>query len=167
MPLLSRKADYALLILSHLYHHSNGASAREIAERFSLSKPFVANILKELCQKGYVVSHRGVKGGYVLARPVGQIRLTELLNSLEDEFQLTACTPGDAHHEGCDLMHVCPIRSPIHEIHRRITEVLSRITLAEVFQAHDPGLPLPILTPLPLREPTHPLPAVPLSRTAE
>ena len=32
MTLLSRKADYALLILSHLYHHPTGGNARAIAE---------------------------------------------------------------------------------------------------------------------------------------
>ena len=61
--LLSRKTDYALLILSHLSERPAGGSAREIADRFGLSKAFLANILKELCQKGFVSSHRGVKGG--------------------------------------------------------------------------------------------------------
>jgi DNA-binding IscR family transcriptional regulator len=50
--LLSRKADYALLILSYLYGRPGSGSARAIADQFGLSKPFVANILKELCEKG-------------------------------------------------------------------------------------------------------------------
>ena len=68
MTLLSRKADYALLILSHLHRRPEGATARAIADKFELSRAFVANILKELCNKGFVVSHRGVKGGYSLGR---------------------------------------------------------------------------------------------------
>src|SRR5207249_7549133 len=66
MALLSRKVDYALLILSYLRHRPEGGCARAIADRFGLSRAFVANILKALCQQGFVVSHRGVKGGYVL-----------------------------------------------------------------------------------------------------
>jgi Rrf2 family protein len=91
MTLLSRKADYALLILSHLYQKPEGGNARAIAEKFGLSRSFVANILKELCQKGFVDSHRGVKGGYALARPAHTISLAELLESLEDGFRLTMC----------------------------------------------------------------------------
>ena len=63
MTLLSRKTDYALLILWYLHGHPTGGCARTIAEHFGLSRAFVANILKELCQKGFVGSHRGVNGG--------------------------------------------------------------------------------------------------------
>ena len=90
MTLLSRKADYALLILSYL-HTQAGGTARAIAEQFGLSRPFVANILKELCQKGFVASHRGVKGGYVLARPAETITLAELLETIDEGFRLTVC----------------------------------------------------------------------------
>src|SRR5690349_19560579 len=97
MPLLNRKVDYALLILSYLHHKSEGGCAREIAARFGLSRPFVANILKELCQRDYVISHRGVKGGYVLQARVPQRSLAELIDALDETLQLAECntTPAD------------------------------------------------------------------------
>ena len=64
MILLNRKMDYALLLLCYLHHKQGGACAREIADHYRLSRPFVANILKELCRKGFVSSQRGVRGGY-------------------------------------------------------------------------------------------------------
>src|SRR5262249_6942649 len=67
MPLLSRKVDYALLILAYLHREPGGGCARQISERFGLSRPFVANILKELCQKRFLTSHRGGRGGFGLA----------------------------------------------------------------------------------------------------
>src|SRR5947208_16546463 len=90
--LLSKKTDYALLILSHLSERPAGGSARGTADRFGLSKGLLANILKELCQKGFLDSHRGVKGGYTLARPADRISLAELLESLEDGWKLTTCS---------------------------------------------------------------------------
>src|SRR5437899_12970754 len=93
MTLLSRKADYALLILSHLHQNREGGNARAIAAKFGISRAFVANILKELCQKGFVDSHRGVKGGYALARPADSITLAELLESIDDGFRWTMCSP--------------------------------------------------------------------------
>jgi Rrf2 family transcriptional regulator, cysteine metabolism repressor len=140
MTLLSRKADYALLILSHLYHHNLGGNARTIAEKFGLSRPFVANILKELNHKGYVTSHRGVKGGYALLRPANQITLAELLESIEEGFKLTVCSSHGSTNselavgeESCSVSHVCPMKGPIGEIHRRLMGVLRGVTLEELF----------------------------------
>ena len=136
MTLLSRKSDYALLILSFLHSHRDGGCARTIAEHFGLSRAFVANILKELCQKGFVVSHRGVKGGYVLQRPADEITLSELLDSLEDGFRLASCNgiPHADNGEDCSMMHTCPIRRPIGELHRRILETLRAVSLLEIFE---------------------------------
>lgn len=134
MTLLSRKADYALLILSCLHESSEPANARLIAEKFQLSRPFVANILKELCSKGFVTSTRGVKGGYVLQRPCREITLAELLEAIEDGFQLTICTDHSANHgAACDVEHICPVKGPITEIHRRMIALLRGIRLDEVF----------------------------------
>lgn len=133
MTLLNRKADYALLILSYLDQHLEGGSAREVAARFGLSKGFVANILKLLCHKGFVVSHRGVKGGYVLQRPAEQIRLTDLLDAMDDPVHLAECNKTEAR-DPCVLLDICPLRQPIAELHQRIREVLNTVTLDQLFQ---------------------------------
>lgn len=146
MTLLSRKADYALLILSYLHGKPVGGNARAIAEQFGLSRPFVANILKELCQKGFVTSHRGVKGGYALARSANSISLAELLETVEDGFRLTACAPSThAGGDACSLTDVCTIHGPMAEVHRRLVGVLRGVTLAELF---DPATPRPSALPM-------------------
>ena len=88
MTLLSRKVDYAILILAYPHPRAGGGSAREIADRFELSRSFVANILKLLCHKGFVASHRGVKGGYALQRPAEDVKLAELMDALDEGFYL-------------------------------------------------------------------------------
>jgi len=148
MALLSRKTDYALLILQFLHQKPEGGCAREIADRFEISRAFVANILKELCQKGFVASHRGVKGGYALALAADEINLADLIEALDDSFRLAECnqpTPGD----GCSVFHLCPLKGPIAEVHGRIREVLSNLTLADLF---DRPADLPLLS-LSLPEP--------------
>jgi Rrf2 family transcriptional regulator, cysteine metabolism repressor len=132
MTLLNRKVDYALVILSYLYRRSEGGSAREIAAKFELSRAFVANILKLLCHKGFVTSHRGVRGGYVLLRPADEVNLAELMEALDDSFHLAECNKESTAHP-CTLTHLCPVRGAIGDVHRRIREVLGSVTLAEVF----------------------------------
>jgi len=133
MTLLSRKVDYALLILSYLHHRADGGCAREIAERLSLSRPFVANILKRLCSEGFVAGRRGVKGGYVLRRPAEQVCLAELMESLGEPFHLAECnrTNADA---VCALASACPVRNAVGRLHERLLAVLRTVTLAELFE---------------------------------
>lgn len=133
MALMSRKVDYALLVLSYLHQHSEGKCARAAAEHFGLSRAFVANILKELCQKGFVTSHRGAHGGYVLQRALDRLSLFELMEALDDPFH-----QAEGNREGCCLGAICPVRDPIAEVHRRVAAVLHQVTLAELFGA---GLP--------------------------
>ena len=155
MTLLSRKTDYALLILSYLHGHPSGGCARTIAEHFGLSRAFVANILKELCQKGFVVSHRGVKGGYGLQRPADEINLSELLESLDDGFRLANCntqTHASESEEECSVFHMCPIKGPIGELHRRILDTLKGISLTDIFQPQAAMIYQPVLATLGLRE---------------
>ncbi|MCU0705961.1 MAG: Rrf2 family transcriptional regulator [Fimbriiglobus sp.] len=150
MTLLSRKADYALLILQYLHVHGSG-NAREIHEKFHLSKAFVANILKDLGKAGFVSSTRGVKGGYVLARASATVTLAELIETLEDGFKLTVCNDHNPAGE-CEVAHVCPVKAPMIEIHRRIMDMLRGVTLADVF-APPPVPPVPALATLGIRTP--------------
>jgi len=132
MPLLNRKIDYALLILCYLHHKVEGGCAREIAGRFGISRAFVANILKDLCQQGYVRSHRGVKGGYLLRELTATRTLADLIDALDDTVQLAECNspqPEDC----CSLAAYCPIRLPIAEVHNRIREVLESVKLLDLF----------------------------------
>jgi Rrf2 family cysteine metabolism transcriptional repressor len=137
MPLLNRKIDYALLILCYLHHKTEGGCAREIAKQFDISRPFVANILKDLCQQGYVTSHRGVKGGYLLREQTGERTLANLIDALDDTVQLAECNT-DQPEDCCSLATHCPIRVPIAEVHQRIREVLESVKLLDLFQQSTP-----------------------------
>ncbi|MGL6072705.1 MAG: RrF2 family transcriptional regulator [Fimbriiglobus sp.] len=142
MALLSRKADYALLILSHLHQQQRAGNARTISDQFGLSRPFTANILKELCRKGYVSSQRGVKGGYTLLPHTHSVNLAELLSSIDEGLELTVCTSGKDAPSSCTLETVCPVRSPLEEIHRRIAQVFQNVTLEELFQSNLKPMPM-------------------------
>jgi Rrf2 family cysteine metabolism transcriptional repressor len=139
MPLLNRKVDYAILVLHYLHHQPEGGNAREIADRFRLSRAVVANILKELCQQGFVASHRGVKGGYALQRPATAISLADVIDALEDQpVSLAACNQTPAG-DGCSLYADCPVKGPVAAVHERLREVLRGVMLAELFRVKPPA----------------------------
>jgi Rrf2 family protein len=143
MALLNRKVDYALLILAFLYHRQEGGSARAIANQFGLSQAFVANILKRLCHKEWVVSQRGTKGGYVLHKPARDIHLLELLDALDEPFHLAECCQ-ELPAASCTVFGICPIKGPVTAVHRRLRDMLASITLAELVEATERAEELPV-----------------------
>jgi Rrf2 family protein len=138
MALLNRKVDYSLLILSYLHHHPEGGCARALADRFGLSRGFTANILKRLCREGFVASHRGINGGYILRPGILRESLAGLMDAFDDSFRLAECN-SEAPGECCQLYDGCLIKGPIAEVDRRIRQVLGDVTLAELFGSTPTG----------------------------
>ena len=67
---LSKLADYGIVMMTHMAREpGRQQTAPEIAARSHLPLPMASKILKGLARAGLLVSHRGAKGGYGLARP--------------------------------------------------------------------------------------------------
>ena len=68
---LSKRADYALLALSHLAvtrasDPTRLVNAKELAEQHEIPVELLAKILQTLAKNGIVASHPGPTGGYKL-----------------------------------------------------------------------------------------------------
>ena len=132
---LTKKADYALVALSHLAKLPSGVlSARAIAEEYGVSVAILTNILKTLARAGIVVSERGANGGYRLARSADAISLNEVITAIEGPVQFVRCVKGsdEGGAEPCGLEPVCPVRKPAYRINERLREFLDSMPLAEL-----------------------------------
>ena len=81
---ITAKEEYGLRCILQLASAPPGEplNAAEIARREGLSCPYVEKLLWTLKKTGFIKSHRGVKGGYVLARPPEQISLGDVERAL-------------------------------------------------------------------------------------
>src|SRR5262247_2706651 len=133
---LSKKTDYALLALQHLASEgaSGVASARAIAERFGIPLELLAKILQQLAHHGLVAAHKGIHGGYYLARPADAISIADVVEAISGRMTLTACSPADV---GCEQFAACTVRDPLWRIRERIVSVLEAITIAEISQREE------------------------------
>lgn len=145
---ISKKADYAIFIMSHLARQrvalrgvidgDQPVSAQELAEHIKINKSVVANLLKDLAGKGLLTSVRGVHGGYRLAKPSPQISLAAILEAVEGPFSLVECAhdrhaAGDAADDcACTLSSFCPSREPLQILHDRIIHLMKDLTLDEL-----------------------------------
>ena len=83
--LLTRRACYGLLAVHHLAVHAGegSLSANDLAEFFGLPHGALAKILQRLAAAGLLISHRGIKGGYTLARDPRRISVFDVLKASE------------------------------------------------------------------------------------
>ncbi|MBI4568189.1 MAG: Rrf2 family transcriptional regulator [Planctomycetes bacterium] len=133
---LTKKVDYGILLLAYIASRPGRAvTAKEIAADLHLSRPFAANVLKKLAREELLISTRGSSGGYTLARPPLSITLGDLVQALEGEFALAQCTSEAAvRHSAseCHLFECCSAKGPVQYVHRRIAQVLSEVSFAEL-----------------------------------
>ena len=132
---LTKKTEYALIAMTHLFRRQEGVvSAREIARDSGVALPMITNILKRLAHAEFIASERGARGGYELSRPLEEISLHELITAIEGPFQFVQCTPhGHSSAAGtCELEPTCPIRMSAQRIHEKLETFFKNVSLAEI-----------------------------------
>ena len=132
---LSKRADYALLALSHLAAVQASDPARlvntkEIAEQYELPAELLAKLLQTLAKNGIVASHPGPTGGYRLLRAPSAISISKIITAIDGPLSILPCSNGQG--ETCKQFSRCTIRDPMAEIERRVKSLLMEMTLADV-----------------------------------
>ena len=90
---LSTKTRYGLRAIIDLakYYGKGPVMARAIAEEEGISENYLEQIMDPLKKSGLVRSVRGARGGSVLAKPPGNIRVKEVIEALEGPVLLVDC----------------------------------------------------------------------------
>lgn len=83
---LPQRSIYALSALLDISLHPTGDLVKiaGIAQRQNIPVKFLEGILCDLKQRGFILSRRGGKGGYRLARSAGQITVGQVLTAFGD-----------------------------------------------------------------------------------
>ena len=131
---VSTRGDYACRALLSLALHVGEAgptSVRDIADRTGLPQPYLEQILLALKGAGLVRSKRGVGGGYVLARPPRDIRLSDIVSAVDGPIQVGDFGP--PHQNGaCDHEGQCVLLAVWHAVGEHMRVHLDSYTLADI-----------------------------------
>jgi FeS assembly SUF system regulator len=131
---LSKLTDYGMVLMSCFARGRPESlrSARDLAAESGLPLPTVSKVLKELLQSGLLVSHRGIQGGYRLAKEPREISLAEIIAALEGPLAWTECST-DA--SGlCELEACCAIKRNQRMISQAVKGVLEKLMLSDLVQ---------------------------------
>jgi Rrf2 family protein len=104
-------------------------TARSVAEATHLPAPTVVKILKKLLDRDLLVSHRGVKGGYMAARASSLISVAEVIEAIDGPLGLTECATAPGR---CELEGRCRIEANFRVIGRLLHQTLRGISLSDL-----------------------------------
>ena len=131
---VSAQEEYGLRCLVQLAHLREGESLTlaQIAKREGISVANAGKLLWILSKAGLVQSTRGHKGGYQLARPASEIRLSEIIKVLDADEVATHCKSYTGVMDVCVHTSDCGIRPVILGLHEIVQNALSEVTLAQL-----------------------------------
>ncbi len=123
--------DYAVVLATHLAGTEAPHAARDLAIETQIPEPTASKVLKKLARAGVVVSQRGAKGGYALARSPDQIGVHEVIEAIEGPIAVTECSD-ESTDSFCEYETNCGVRANWQRINLAVHNALARITLADM-----------------------------------
>jgi Rrf2 family protein len=132
---LSAQEEYGLRCLLQLAKaQTSGESLTlsQIAGQEGISSANAGKLMWILTKAGLVLSTRGTKGGYSLARPSTDIRLNQVIRVLEGEPTESHCKSYAGVLDACIHTGDCGIRPVIVELHQIVDNALAEITLSQL-----------------------------------
>lgn len=83
---ITTRGRYAVMAMTELAQKENSQPVplSEIAEQGKISLSYLEQLFAGLRRNGLVKSYKGPGGGYILAKPPAEIRISDILQSAED-----------------------------------------------------------------------------------
>jgi len=127
----STRTRYGVRAMLDLAFHYSGKPVlvKDIAKRQNISEKYLEHIMIILKKAGFVQSISGAKGGYILAKCPGEIKLSELVEVLEGSLAPVMCVD---HKELCSKSDLCCVREVWVKVKERILGMLDSITLDDL-----------------------------------
>lgn len=139
--LYSQACSYAIRAMTYLARQPAGRKCflSEIASVMEIPEGFSSKILTDLVKAGLLESHKGINGGYQLARSPDEITLLSVKQQVDSETGLDRCVAGWGRCPHPD----CAIHARWMPIRRRVRAFLEETTLADLATAYPNHLSTP------------------------
>lgn len=133
---LTSKGRYAVMALADLAQNGGRQRAvplQDIAQRQGISLSYLEQLFARMRQAGLVGGVRGPGGGYKLARPSRDIRVSEVIAAVNEPIKATRCVDGSL--KSCMGQDGrCIAHDLWDELGRQIFVFLSTVSLEDVVE---------------------------------
>ncbi|MBI5506667.1 MAG: Rrf2 family transcriptional regulator [Deltaproteobacteria bacterium] len=133
---ITAQEEYGLRCLLRVAGHASEEPMRtqEVAEAEGISLEYAAKLMRILKQGGLVISTRGAAGGYLLARPAGEITVWDALEVLGGPLYSEGfCDQHSGSQHDCTNHNAgCSLKTLWNSINAILRAALSAIPLVEL-----------------------------------
>ena len=129
---VSTKGRYAIRLMIDLEQNCQGEyiNIKEIAKRQGVSVKYLEQIVNQLNKAGYLISVRGPRGGYKLAKPAKEYTVGDILRVTEGALVPVACLEDERNQ--CERSACCTTIGFWTGLSHLINEYVDGVTLAEL-----------------------------------
>ena len=127
---LSKTTTYAIRILIFMATDEQPLfSAQYLFEKLNISNRYLRRLLTDLTKHGFITSLRGRNGGFVFARTMDSILISEIIEAIEGSNLLETCIMGRT---DCKLSPVCAMHASWLEIRNNMKKTFSQTSLLDI-----------------------------------
>ncbi|MDA8140346.1 MAG: Rrf2 family transcriptional regulator [Desulfobacteraceae bacterium] len=128
---LSTRSRYSVRILLELARNTGTQPVQvsEISRRQKIPPKYVEQLIRTLKSSRLILSSRGPKGGYTLAKPAKEISLGDIVRIFEGQADLVECVDSP---DKCDMAGTCPVRAAWTQANAALFEKLDAISINDL-----------------------------------
>ena len=131
--MFSKTCEYgirATIFIASESYQNKRVGLKDIAKKIDSPEALTAKILQILSRDNIINSVKGVGGGFEIPREtMKEIKLAQIVNSLEGDRVFTGCGLGLAH---CSDDHPCPMHEKFKSIRSELAFMLENTNLEEL-----------------------------------
>lgn len=127
----TKAEEYGMLGVIYLAEKESGliTPLSEISEAKEIPEKFLAKIFQSLSRSSIVRSHRGVRGGFTLARSPEEITVKEVLESIHGPYHLVKDIENKGGEENSEF---CALRELLMIAEEKLVKIFHEHTLADL-----------------------------------
>ena len=127
---ISRKAEYAIFIMSHLAaEDEQPLPVKEIASRQGMPENLMPQLSVVLSKQGWIQGKRGAGGGLSLVVDPAKISVRDVIEAVEGPIRVTECILDK---DCCSNQDDCPLHQVWQKAQSELVNVFENVTIKEL-----------------------------------
>lgn len=133
---ISTNSRYALRFLARVaQRQGDRVTTSAAAQAEGISEKMLERIAAKLTREHFLVSEKGIKGGYVLARPADSITVSQVLRAMETPYLPRHCI--EQAEKNCKMSGECNMLWLWQRVDEAICGVTDHVTVADIMRRDD------------------------------
>lgn len=103
-----------------------------VAQSEGISEKMLERIAAKLTREGFLISEKGIRGGYVLSRPADSITVSQVMKVMETHFLPHHCM--EHAEQNCKMSRDCSMLRLWKRVDEAICSVTDHVTIADIMR---------------------------------